>query len=69
MLALKGERAAEEVAECHREMVGLGAIGIEVVRCGEGRLSVPATVVVAVRGERSWPAGKRPTRASERKRQ
>ena len=62
MLALKGERAAEEVAECHREMVGLGAIGIEVVRCGEGRLSVPATVVVAVRGKRS-------ARASERRRQ
>jgi len=69
MLALKGERAAEEVAESRREMAGLGAIGIEVVRCGKGRLSVPATVVVAVRGERSWPAGKRPTRASERKRQ
>ena len=62
MLALKGERAAEEVAECHREMVGLGAIGIEVVRCGEGRLSVPATVVVAVRGKRS-------ARASQRRRQ
>jgi 16S rRNA (guanine527-N7)-methyltransferase len=69
MLALKGERAAEEVAACHREMVGLGAIGIEVVRCGEGRLSVPATVVVAVRGERSRPAGKRSARASERRRQ
>jgi predicted dinucleotide-utilizing enzyme len=50
------------VAECHREMVGLGAIGIEVVRWGEGRLSVPATVVVAVRGKRS-------ARASERRRQ
>lgn len=69
MLALKGERAAEEVAECYREMVGLGAIGIEVVRCGEGWLSVPATVVVAVRGERSPPAGKRSARASERRRQ
>lgn len=69
MLALKGERAAEEVAESRREMAGLGAIGIEVVRCGEGRLSVPATVVVAVRGERLRPAGKRPTRASERRRQ
>lgn len=69
MLALKGERAAEEVAESRSEMLGLGAIGIEVVRCGESRLSVPATVVVAVRGERLRPAGKRPARASERRRQ
>lgn len=69
MLALKGERAAAEVAESRQEMIGLGAIGIEVVRCGEGWLSVPATVVVAARAERSRPTGKRPARASERRRQ
>ena len=67
MLALKGERAAAEAAECGREMAALGAIGVEVVRCGMGLLSPAATVVVAVRAERTAPARKRPFRTPERR--
>jgi 16S rRNA (guanine527-N7)-methyltransferase len=51
MLALKGERAEAEVAERGPAMVRLGARGVEVVRCGSGYLSPPATVVAAVRGD------------------
>jgi 16S rRNA (guanine527-N7)-methyltransferase len=51
MLALKGERAEAEVAERGPGMVRLGARGVEVVRCGSGYLSPPATVVAAVRGD------------------
>ena len=67
MLALKGERAAAEAAECGREMAALGAIGVEVVRCGMSLLSPAATVVVAVRAERTAPARKRPPRTPERR--
>ncbi len=66
MLALKGERAEEEVAEARRGMVPLGATGVRVVRCGENYSEPPATVVIAVRGERA-AGGKRPTRTSERR--
>jgi len=51
MLALKGERADAEVVERGLAMVRLGARGVEVVRCGSGYLSPPATVVAAVRGD------------------
>jgi 16S rRNA (guanine527-N7)-methyltransferase len=51
MLALKGERADAEVVERGPAMVRLGARGVEVVRCGSGYLSPPATVVAAVRGD------------------
>ena len=67
MLALKGERAAAEAAECGREMAALGAIGVEVVRCGMSLLSPAATVVVAVRAERAAPARRRPSRTPERR--
>ena len=67
MLAIKGERAAAEVAGSRRKMAALGATAVEVVRCGVGRLDAPATVVVAVRGERPPPAGKRPARTPERR--
>lgn len=66
MLALKGERAEDEVAEGRRGMVALGASEVEVVRCGEGCSSPPATVVIAVRGKRT-PGRRRPTRSSERR--
>jgi 16S rRNA (guanine527-N7)-methyltransferase len=69
MLALKGERATEEVAASSREMAALGAIGVEVVRCGVSLLSPPATVVVAVRGERAPSVRKRPPRTPERRAQ
>jgi len=52
MLALKGERADDEVAEFRAAMTKLGATDIRVRRCGEGYLSPPTTVVEAVRSER-----------------
>lgn len=67
MLALKGERADAEVAESGQEMAALGAIDVEVVRCGMSLLSPPATVVVAVRAERKSLARKRPIRMPERR--
>jgi 16S rRNA (guanine527-N7)-methyltransferase len=67
MLALMGERAAAEAVECGREMAALGAIGVEVVRCGMSLLSPAATVVVAVRAERTASARKRPSRTPERR--
>ena len=67
MLALKGERAADEVAESGREMAALGACGVEVVRCGVNLSNPVATVVVATRGERSLTARKRSARTSERR--
>jgi 16S rRNA (guanine527-N7)-methyltransferase len=67
MLALKGERAEAEVAEHRPAMARLGAAGVEVVRCGEGYLSPPTTVVAAVRGGRPSPARRRPRSASERR--
>jgi 16S rRNA (guanine527-N7)-methyltransferase len=67
MLALKGERAADEVAESALEMAALGASGVEVVRCGVNLLNPAATVVVAIRGEGKRPARNRSARASERR--
>jgi 16S rRNA (guanine527-N7)-methyltransferase len=66
MLAMKGERAEDEVAEGRRAMVALGASDVEVVRCGESYSSPPVTVVIAVRGERR-SGRRRPTRSSERR--
>jgi 16S rRNA (guanine527-N7)-methyltransferase len=67
MLSLKGDRAAEEVAGSGPEMAGLGAIGVEVVRCGVGLLSPPATVVIAVRGDRKPATRNRLPRTPERR--
>jgi 16S rRNA (guanine527-N7)-methyltransferase len=61
MLALKGERAEDEVGEHRRAMISLGAVDIGVVKCGVDYLSPPATVVVARRGKRisrSSPQGR-----------
>ena len=66
MLAMKGERAEEEVVEGRPRMVALGAADVGVVRCGESYLSPPATVVVAVRGERRT-GRRRPARSTERR--
>lgn len=65
MLALKGERAGDEVAEHRATMTKLGAGDVRVLRCGAGYLSPPATVVEAVRSERR-PAP-RARRAPERR--
>ena len=67
MLSLKGDRAAEEVTVSGPEMAGLGAIGVEVVRCGVGLLSPPTTVVIAVRGDRKPATRNRSPRTPERR--
>ena len=52
MLALKGERAEDEVAEHRAAMTKLGATDVRVLRCGSDFLNPPTTVVQAVRSER-----------------
>jgi 16S rRNA (guanine527-N7)-methyltransferase len=51
MLAIKGERAEDEIREHRRVMASLGAVDERVVRCGADYLNPPATVIVARRGE------------------
>ncbi|MBI2700029.1 MAG: 16S rRNA (guanine(527)-N(7))-methyltransferase RsmG [Mycobacterium sp.] len=50
MVAIKGERAPEEVREHRRVMAASGAVDVRVVRCGVNILEQPTTVVVARRG-------------------
>ncbi|UQX11027.1 16S rRNA (guanine(527)-N(7))-methyltransferase RsmG [Candidatus Mycobacterium methanotrophicum] len=67
MLAIKGERAADEVREHRRVMTALGAADARVVECGVMHLSPPTTVVVAERGEAApAPAPAAPRRRSNR---
>ena len=66
MLAIKGERAIDEVEEHRRGMESLGAVDVRVVTCGGDYLNPPATVVIARRGE-SVPARRRSTRAGRRR--
>ena len=49
LLAIKGERAPDEVLEHRRVMTKLGAADARVVECGVSVLSPPTTVVVARR--------------------
>jgi 16S rRNA (guanine527-N7)-methyltransferase len=67
MVAMKGERAPDEIREHRRGMTALGAADVRVVQCGANYLSPPATVVVAKRGMKA-PAGSRPRRRSNRER-
>ncbi|MGA8329860.1 MAG: 16S rRNA (guanine(527)-N(7))-methyltransferase RsmG, partial [Mycobacterium sp.] len=60
MLAIKGERAGDELREHRRVMDRLGAKGARVVECGVSYLSPPTRVVVAWRGD--------PARGSSRRR-
>ncbi len=66
MLAMKGERAEDEVAEAARRLASLGAKDVRVVRCGVSYSSPAVTVVIAVRGERK-PARSRAIRTTERR--
>lgn len=52
MLAIKGDRAQTEVDEYRQAMTTLGVSEVRVVKCGVNFLTPPATVVVAVRGDR-----------------
>jgi 16S rRNA (guanine527-N7)-methyltransferase len=65
MLAIKGERALDEVREHRRVMTALGAADARVVECGVNYLSPPTTVVVARRGKPPGAQG-RPRRRSNR---
>jgi 16S rRNA (guanine527-N7)-methyltransferase len=58
MLAIKGERAEDEIGEYRRVMSSLGAVNERVVKCGADFLNPPVTVVVARR--------RAPTRESKR---
>lgn len=49
MLAMKGERAEEEIRDHRRVMASLGAADVRVMKCGAEYLEPPATVVVARR--------------------
>jgi 16S rRNA (guanine527-N7)-methyltransferase len=49
MLAIKGERAEEEIRDHRRVMTSLGAVDVRVMKCGADYLDPPATVVVARR--------------------
>lgn len=51
MLAIKGERAHDEVREHRRVMIASGPVDVRVVTCGANYLRPPATVVFARRGK------------------
>ncbi|MFP1155223.1 16S rRNA (guanine(527)-N(7))-methyltransferase [Mycobacterium sherrisii] len=53
MIAIKGERAPEEVEQHRRVMTALDSVDVRVVTCGASYLRPPATVVVARRAARS----------------
>jgi 16S rRNA (guanine527-N7)-methyltransferase len=50
LLAVKGESAAEELASARSALARLGAAEAGVVRCGDGVVEPPTTVVVVTRG-------------------
>ncbi len=52
MLAIKGERAEQEVADFRRVLESSGAENVRVVACGGSFMNPPATVVVAQRSAR-----------------
>jgi 16S rRNA (guanine527-N7)-methyltransferase len=51
LLAIKGERASDELREHRRVLTKLGAVDARVVECGVSLLSPPTTVVVARRAK------------------
>lgn len=68
MIALKGERAEDELIESRAVLVGLGAKELRVVKCGEGRVNPLTTVVVAERGLRRDEGRRRHRRGSDERR-
>lgn len=50
MLAIKGERAEDEVSEHRRAMTKLGVTEVKVMRCGAQFVDPPVTVVVGFQG-------------------
>jgi 16S rRNA (guanine527-N7)-methyltransferase len=66
MVAIKGERAEEEIREHRRVMTSLGAVDVRVMRCGADYLDPPATAVVA-RRESTAPVANRSSRTGRRR--
>jgi 16S rRNA (guanine527-N7)-methyltransferase len=66
MLAIKGERAAEEVDRYRRVMTASGAADVRVVTCGANYLRPPATVVSARRAKPPHPKSARTGKAGTR---
>jgi 16S rRNA (guanine527-N7)-methyltransferase len=64
LLAMKGERAAEEIAGAEGELRATGARSVEVIQVGRGKVEPPATLVRVIAGR--GPA--RPRQASRRRR-
>ena len=64
MVAIKGERALQEVEANRRVMAASGAVDVKVVTCGANCLRPPATVVVARRGRQPR---RRQARTAERR--
>lgn len=64
MLSLKGERAAEEVAEHRVAMAKLGVVDVTVVECGAELVTPPTRVVVGLRG--ALPSTRRASGRSKR---
>lgn len=60
MLAIKGERAEQEVTTHRRVLESLSVSDVRVVKCGVNLLTPPATVVEARRGVRSSGRTRRP---------
>jgi len=60
MVAIKGERAEEEIRKHRRVMSSLGAVDVRVMRCGADYLDPPATAVVARRAATSRVANRPP---------
>jgi 16S rRNA (guanine527-N7)-methyltransferase len=60
MVAIKGERAEEEIRKHRRVMASLGAVDVRVMRCGADYLDQPATAVVARRAATSRVANRPP---------
>ncbi|WP_186245413.1 16S rRNA (guanine(527)-N(7))-methyltransferase RsmG [Mycobacterium simulans] len=66
MLAIKGERAPDEVREHRRVMAALGAVDVRVVTCGANYLHPPATVVSARHGGTRRQTRHKPARTADR---
>jgi 16S rRNA (guanine527-N7)-methyltransferase len=67
MVAIKGERAEQEIREHRRVMASLGAVDARVMRCGADYLDPPVTAVVA-RRESTARVANRPPGTGRRKR-
>lgn len=68
LLALKGERAAAELAAAGEALLRAGACDAEVVEVGAPHLSTDARVVVVTRGDRPTAAARAGARAGRKRR-